>query len=280
MKTLTIFITSLLLTALSVGSVSAQESDGASKHHPFLSDRFNIGVGVYRPSKDLTLGVGAGGNQADIDGSSSQSTGALNFRWRFTKNWSFQGTYWKVDTAASAVLNQDVTVDFEGDPITFKAGSNLSAGLDTEITRLFFGRSFFRTPSTDWGVGAGIHWLQLDAFVQGDIVTVPAVNPPLTGRADASGGVPLPNLGIWYMYSWSPKWVLITRLDWLDVTIEEYSGSMYDASVGLNYQMSDHFGMGLAINAFKLDVSVDSSEWRGGIDTTQVGPRLNITWNW
>jgi hypothetical protein len=82
------------------------------------------------------------------------------------------------------------------------------------------------------------------------------------------------------MYSWSPKWVLSTRLDWLDVTIEEFSGSLYDASVGLNYQMSDHFGLGLAINGFKLNVEVNSTDWRGVFVTEQYGPRLNVTWNW
>jgi hypothetical protein len=83
------------------------------------------------------------------------------------------------------------------------------------------------------------------------------------------------------MHSWSPKWVVITRLDWLDVTFEQFSGSMLDASVGVNYQMSDHFGVGLAAHAFDLNVSVDGDNgWSGDVETSQYGPRLNLTWNW
>jgi hypothetical protein len=267
----------LFLASVLVGVASAQESDSSGKYHPFLSDTFNIGVGVWRPKTELTIGV----NDERIDGSENQSTGSLDFRWRFTKNWSFQGTYWALDTAAGATLNEDIEFGKYDPPKFFLKDSNVNAGLDTKIARLFFGRSFFRTPSTDWGVGAGIHWLQLDAFIEGDLKTDPKQDPPLTGRAEASAGVPLPNLGIWYSYSWSPKWILITRFDWLDVTIEEISGSLYDASVGFNYQMSDHFGIGLAINYFKLDVSMRDEDWKNAlIDTSQTGPRLNITWNW
>jgi len=273
MKALAIHLTAGLLIAMPLSPVVAKELDSSGNYHPFLSDTFHIGVGLWRPKAEITIGV----NDESIDGSESQSTGSLDFRWRFTKNWSFQGTYWALDTAAGATLTDDIEF---GDEIFLK-GSNVAAGLDTRIARFFFGRSFFRTPSTDWGVGAGIHWLQLDAFIQGDIQTIPAQDPPLTGREDVSAGVPLPNLGIWYSYSWSPKWILITRLDWLDVTIEEISGSLYDASVGFNYQMSDHFGISLAINYFKLDVSIKDQDWNNAaLDTSQTGPLLHITWNW
>ena len=121
--------------------------------------------------------------------------------------------------------------------------------------------------------------LDIDAFVEGQILAIPG--PGLEFRREsASASVPLPNLGIWYMYSWSPKWVISTRLDWLDVTIDEFSGSLYDLSVGANYQMSDHIGIGLAVNAFRLKVEVEGTEWNGEILNEQIGPRLNVTWSW
>jgi len=199
----------------------------------------------------------------------------LNFRWRFTKNWSFQGTYWNTDSESEKTL----TEDFEFQDQVFQAGSFVRSEFDTSITRLFWGRSFFRRPSTGWGVGLGLHLLNIDALVEGQILALPG--PGLEFRREtASASVPLPNLGIWYMHSWSPKWVVMTRLDWLDITVEEFSGSLYDLSVGVNYQMSDHFGIGLAVNAFRLDVQVDGTDWRGGLLTEQIGPRLNVTWNW
>jgi hypothetical protein len=281
MKLIKTCMAGMVMLALSTGTVSAQDSDSSDKYHPFLSAPFNIGLGVYRPSKKTVFSgdteVGGGSTQA----TEYLSTGTLNFRWRFTKNWSFQGTYWETDSTSNYILDEPVTVTDPdtGEEIKFQAGADIALGLDTTIARLFWGRSFFRKPNHDFGVGAGLHWMELDFFVEGEASVDGAPTGPRR-REEVSASVPLPNLGIWYMYSWSPKWVLATRLDWLDITIEEVSGSMYDASVGVNYQMSDNFGMGLAIIAFALDVNVKDGATKVGLEAEQIGPRLNITWNW
>jgi len=280
MKLRKMCIAAFLLATSSTGVVSAQESDSSKNNHPFLSDTFNIGLGVFRPSLERKIeadsGKGIGGSLEEND---TQSTGILSFRWRYSKNWSFWATHWQTDSENQQLLTEDFDLGDDNGTVFLK-GSTIGSGIDVSITRLFFGRSFFRRPSTDWGVGVGLHWLDMKLFVEGDIKTSPQVDPPLKDRVDYSGAVPLPNLGIWYTYSWSPKWVVNTRLDWLDITIDEFSGSLFDASVGVNYQMSKHFGIGLAVNAFRLDVKVDSPKIRAGIEMDQIGPRLNITWNW
>jgi hypothetical protein len=92
-----------------------------------------------------------------------------------------------------------------------------------------------------------------------------------------NAGVPLPNLGVWYMYSWSPKWVFGARLDWLSVSIGDYSGGLSDLQVGVNYQMSKIFGIGLSYDRFNLNVDATSSDISGQIETGQAGPRLTLT---
>jgi len=270
------FITAFFLASLSVGVANAQKFNSSSEYHPFLSDKFNIGVGVFRPTQDREIGIDTNmpGLSDTLNVSNSSSVGILNFRWRFTENWSFQTTYWNTESENGETLDED----FEFHDKVFLAGSFVNSGFDTEVARLFWGRSFFRKPNIDWGVGAGLHWLTVDIFVEGQVLATPGPGREFR-HTSASAAVPLPNLGIWYMYSWSPKWVVLTRFDWLEVSFEEFSGSMYDASVGVNYQISDHFGVGLAVNAFKLDVQVDQGNWDGGIETNQYGPRLNLTWN-
>ena len=278
MKYLKIYISAFYLTLLSAGIAGAQESDISRKYHPFLSDNFHIGLGVYRPSKKAEIGADldlAPDSGDSLEASESQSTGILNLRWRFTENWHFKTTYWNTDSESQ----QTLTDDFEFGGETFQAGSFVGMGVDTSITRLFWGRSLFRKPNHDWGVGLGLHWMEIEAFVEGQVLLAGGGGTELRNEG-ASASAPLPNLGIWYMYSWSPNWVLVTRLDWLEVSIDEFSGSMYDASVGVNYQISDHFGLGFAINGFKLDVEVDWTDGRGVLVSEQIGPRLNATWSW
>jgi len=279
MKLINTCLTTMIFLALSTGSAIAQDSDSSRKYHPFLSDNFRIGVGVYTPSKKTTLGADLGSIGAEkLEGEDDQSTALLNFRWRFTKNWHFATTYWNTDSTTQQTLTEDYTPPFEDAP-TFKAGSFVGMGVDTTIARLFWGRSFFRKPNHDWGVGLGLHWLEIDAFVEGKVDIGGGIEEERHEGAKAS--VPLPNLGIWYMWSWSPNWVLTSRFDWLEVTVDEFSGSMYDVSVGLNYQMSDHFGLGFGLSGFLLDVEVNSPEWgNASLENRQFGPNLSVTWNW
>ena len=173
MKFINICISAFFLVSVSAGVASAQESGSSGKYHPFLSDNFLIGLGAYRPSRTIGIGAdrNAGGSPAIIKSSDSQTIGFLAFRWRFTKNWSFQGSHWNIDSEAEQILTENF--EFQGQE--FQAGSFVRRGVDTSITRLFWGRSFFRRPSTDWGVGLGLHWLDIEAFLEGQILTMGGV---------------------------------------------------------------------------------------------------------
>ncbi|MFT7255670.1 MAG: hypothetical protein ACI8VR_000711, partial [Candidatus Azotimanducaceae bacterium] len=46
---------------------------------------------------------------------------------------------------------------------------------------------------------------------------------------------------------------------------------MIDVSVAVNYQMTDHFGVGVAVNIFDRDVDIDGDTWKGGPDSRQLG---------
>ncbi len=174
--------------SVSAEVASAQESGSSGKYHPFLSDNIHIGLGVYRPSLKRRIGADPndGGSPGEsIAASNSQSTGLLNFHWRFTKNWSFQGTCWNTDSESE----QTLTEDFEFQDQVFQAGTFVKSGIDISITRLFWGRSFSSRPGTDWGVGLGLHALDIDVFVEGQILATPG--PGLEFRREnTSASVP------------------------------------------------------------------------------------------
>lgn len=283
MNYLRIVTSALFLSSLSVGVANAQESGDSSKYHPFLSSTFQVGLGVYAPAKKNKIGASSDNSDLEqsLDSSEDEITGLLNFRWRYTENWSFEGNIWTTSSDSEATLNEDFV--FQGDDaeeIVFQAGTSVGSGLDTSIARLFWGRSFNRSPNTDWGIGVGLHWMKIDVYVEGEVLLGDGGGTGFQ-RGSASVSAPLPNFGIWYMHSWSPKWVFTSRLDWLDVTFDQVSGSLLDASIGVNYQVSDRFGVGLAVNAFDLNVSVDGDDgWSGDLESSQYGPRLNLTWNW
>jgi hypothetical protein len=268
---------SLFIALLPSGSAVAQDSD---LYHPFLSDRFNLGVGAFWPSKELTLRVDGSAPEEEIDFDEMlrlddyERTGSAVFRWRFGQKWSFWGQYWSLEDRGGAVLDEDT----EWEDVIFKQGTFVNGGMDTTVARLFFGRTITSGTQFEFGLGAGFHWLELGAFLEGQALTDGGDTE--FQRESVSADFPLPNIGVWYHYSWSPNWIFQTRVDWLSASVGNYSGGLWNVQAGVNGSFFRNFGIALHYNAFVLDVDVDKSDWHGKAESVQHGPFLALTATW
>jgi hypothetical protein len=268
-----------LYLAILLPAHAAYAQHGAGRH-PLLEDTFTAGVGTFVLSRDFKLRVdGESANlEFDFDKSANLSshdtTIAAALRWRFGAKWSLWGEYFETEASRQSALNQDI----EWKDVVFREGSFVEAGLDVTVARVFVGRVFSSGPAHEFGAGVGAHWLEIGAFIGGEV----DFNEQSTGfyRDEVDAAAPLPNIGAWYIYAPGPQWALVSRLDWLQATFDEYSGGLWDLSLGAQYQMSDHFGVSLAYQYFRLDVDVDSSDWNGTSELTFRGPFLSLTGSW
>jgi len=260
-------------------SVPASANDGEALH-PQLEDRFYASVGAYILDKKLRIGVNGRTINGLIDFSdkwsfgSSETSLAGEFRWQFGEKWSLSGQYFESNDQARAMLDEDI---HWGD-YTFREGTFAAAGVGMTVARVFAGRRFSNGPRHEFGLGAGGHWIEIDAFIEGEAF----VNDASTGIQRESVGVsgPLPNIGGWYDYALSSRWLASARLDWLDVSFDKYSGGLLNASLGIDFQATQHFGVSLAYQYFNLDVTVDDTDWNGEVEIEYSGPFLSATFNW
>jgi len=258
------------LLGLAVSQLAAAaESDDV---HPYLEKGFSLDLGVFYPDRQMDLRVdgslGAINTNIDFDESlrlkASGNSFSAQFSWKFSDNWSLNGQYFTSSDSQSAVLEEDI----EWEDIVFNAGSFAAVGSDFSLTRFYFGRHLDVKKLHEFGIGLGIHWLHIGAFIEGEI----RINGIPTGaRRAVSEEVPLPNIGVWYNYSISPRWALLTRLDLLSADIGDYKGLMVNSAVGLNFQAFEHIGFGLNYNYFELDIDVDKSQWHGNVETVFQG---------
>ena len=199
---------------------------------------------------------------------------ALNLRWRFVEKWSLFTQYFESSIHSGAVLAQDV----EWKDSIFTAGSSVIGGQDFTLLRVFFGRSFDTSDRHDFGVGAGFHWLEIGAYIEGNAILDDGASSFRRESVSVTG--PLPNIGAWYHYSLSPRWALRSRLDWLEASVGDYDGKIINASFGLNYQLFDKFGIGLDYSRVELDVNVTKSDSRGGAIIAYDGLYASLSFNW
>jgi hypothetical protein len=280
-------INSILLAAsmlcLAPSVVTAQ--DEGDQYHPALSDNFLLSVGAFR--SDHSFKISAKGSVVDIEDEEidfgdkvgvDESAVLFNgqLRWKFGKGrkWSLAGQYFANDATGEAVLTEDVP--WEG--FVFREGTFAEAGVKIEITRLFLGRSLVKNAQHDLGIGAGIHNLDIKAFIAGEVL----VDDDTTGyqRAEVSGSQILPNLGAWYLFSPAKRWMLHGRVDWISANIGDYDGTMWNTNIGLNFQAFKHLGIDLSYQYFNIDLGVDKSSWRGGAEMRYSGPVISVTSNW
>lgn len=268
------------LLLFSLQTAAAQDYD----FHPALSDRFLFTTGAFK--SDSALKVSASGsldiNRSEIDFGNTigvdEKTTIFNgqLRWQLgqEQKWSLWGQYFKNSSTGTASLEKDV--EWQGD--TFLAGTSVGGGVRIEVIRGFIGRSLIRKPQHDLGIGAGLHSLKLAAFIEGQAVLEDGTAK--FRQDDASTTAPLPNLGLWYNYSPARNWLLHARFDWLSASIGDYDGTFWNNSIGVDYQFARHFGVDLSYQFFDIDLDINKSDWKGGVNLTYKGPVLSLTANW
>jgi len=273
------FILSILLFTATPGVAMAQDY----AYHPSLSDSFTASLGYMRSSNSFRLESDVIGNPGDdidfkdafdVSDHSNLFNGQLRWKFGSTQKWSIAAQYFSNKATGEAVLDEDV----EWDGVTFKAGTNAGAGVKLAVTRLFFGRSFVKNEQTDFGMGIGLHNLDLSAYVEGEVI----YDDETTGfkRAEASENQPLPNIGGWYNYSPAKNWLLHARVDWISANIGKYDGGLWNTSAGVSYQAWRHVGFDLSWQYFNLHLDVDSDDWTGSSKMTYSGPVVAVTFAW
>jgi hypothetical protein len=255
---------SILLLAMSFPIVA---QDGV---HPDLRSKYSLNLGMFFPEREIRLQAGVTPGARGIDFKSEfglkkhDDEFAFDFKWRFGEKWSLAAQHFSASAAATAMLD-------------FSRGTSVEASSEFALYRAFLGRSFAKTDNVDFGVGAGIHWLDVGAAIAGNLL----VNNTVTFRREkVNSSAPLPNIGAWYDYSLSPRWAIKARADWFKASVGKYDGRLVNFQAGINYSWFEYGGIGVAYNHFEFDAGITGDNWRGTADLVYKGPVafVNIYW--
>jgi len=259
-------------------SDTEQGSDTESEDamHPYFKSKYFFSLGAYRPSIDFDIQVdgtlpGEGIDFEEAVGiSDTDEVFSGAFRWNFGKKWSLWGQYFQSDHDSTATLTEDI----QWQDIIFREGTIVSAGTTIKVARVFFGREFKTGPNYEFGAGFGLHWLEMGAFIEGEAL----IGDNTTGfhRGDVDAGFPLPDIGAWYAYSFNKRWLFHARADWLSASYGDYSGSLTDVAVGMDFNLNKNVGINLSYYMFRVNVDIDRNDWKGSADLKFDGPFLSV----
>jgi hypothetical protein len=266
-----------VLLVLLPGIVAAEDDV-----HPLMNSKYWGNIGVYFSARDF---------DASASGSIDGVTRAIDFEsrtglddrpdlfmaelgWQFASDWGLALQYFESKRSASKTLTETI----EWQDLVFDVGVRVEAGTSMEITRLFFARGFRDQGPHSLRLGAGIHWLNVGASLAGE-ATLNDQSREFR-RSVVKAELPMPNIGAWYRYSPSRRWMFNVRADWLSASVDKYEGSIWNASAGANFSPWEHIGFGLSYQFFQLDGTIKEDSWRGDIQSKFTGPFLYVSGFW
>ena len=242
---------------LSVGGYSVFNYDSAMS----LTET-NVGVGVSISPRD-TLG---------LDG--EQTVFRLGGRYRFNSNHALTFSWYKIASDSDKTLLDDIEwVDEDGNTIVIPTGTAVSASLGYDIFKVGYLWSFYHSDKVELAAGAGLHLAKVDVGMAIDSGLFDA--ELRTAKSD----LPMPVLSFMLEYNVTPKfdWFLKTQLFALE--LGEWGGVYSDIQLGMEYQVFERFGVGVALGSDGLDVAQESDNVRFNFDNRVTGLHIFVSAN-
>ncbi len=95
-------------------------------------------------------------------------------------------------------------------------------------------------------------------------------------RESESGVAPLPLVGIEGRFDFTPRIAVEARAQYLTVDVDEVSGSILDARLGVTWRFNPYLAVGLGYRAFAIDVDSQDEGTPGFVDLSVNGPLLFV----
>lgn len=241
-----------LLACCVAGRATAQQlsnSRGAVNLGAFITDRdsstrINAETGEIGTDVDLEkdLGLDRSDSVFRIDGHYK-----FNDRHRIDASW--------FDLSRSSTRQIDREIEWNGSEYTL--GATVNSAFDLDIYKLAYTWSFLRREKGYLGASAGLYIADFAVSLD-----APAINQ----REVGDGTAPLPVVGLRGEYQLTDRWTFRASGELFVLEYNDWDGSLYDIYAGIDYRLTKHFSVGLAVNSVTFEIGVSRQNFRGNVD--------------
>ncbi|MDF0644615.1 MAG: hypothetical protein P0111_11320 [Nitrospira sp.] len=201
------------------------------------------------------LGLGAAVDFTNtLGGNSSTDAFRIDGLYRFNERHAVGLSWYRVGLSGNKAINQEIQV---GDNIV-SAGAATQTGLSFNTYRLLYSYSFYRSDKVELAFSPGLYIMKTNfnfaaqGTINGKASSTALVNEQVT--------LPLPSVGFVLNYNITPKLQFQNRYDFFYLTINDYSGAMFEFYAGLEYRLLKHFAMGAAYDRLQAGLRGDGDK--------------------
>jgi hypothetical protein len=186
--------------------------------------------------------------------------------YRFKRNHALGFSYYQLNSSGSTQVGREIKLPDPDDPqgeITIPVGADVESYLDTEILKLNYIWSFYRSDQAGMALNLGLHITRLEAAIRGQLVIG---DPQSVEEVDVGVTAPLPVIGGRFSYKPTERLRLILESNVFFLSFGDYSGSYVDTSVLAEYRFWKHAGIGGGLNFNNLQIKANDSDSERRLD--------------
>lgn len=168
--------------------------------------------------------------------------------WRFFNRHRLELGYYDVSRDGERTLDEQIQF---GDEV-FDAGVTVESDFDFRVGKVAYAYSLIQNDQWDAALSLGVTAIQFKAAIEGEVFVG---NQSLNAGTETKETLaPIPVLGGRVWYAFADNWTARLKGDIFKLDIGKYEGSLYDAELALDYDLTDAFGVTLGYNYVNIDV--------------------------
>jgi hypothetical protein len=152
------------------------------------------------------------------------------------------------------------------------ATATVEAGMKTTVTALSYEFDFLQRENYELGVTGGIHNLKFDFHI-----SAAGGGAQVAAETTAEANGPLPVIGIRGVWRINDKFYIDYGAQFFKISFDVYDGRVTDYNAAINWQFSDHFGVGAGWNSFITKLDVGGDRFDGSLRWSYGGARIFVT---
>lgn len=243
-------------------------------------ERVKAQLGWFLPAFDTNVRVNAkdregGDEKADLEDDlgldDEDQTYYGNLSWRLAPRHRLSVGYMKLGRDARFTAEDDIEL---GDGQIIEAGATGKTDFGLDVYPIAYSYSMLKRSRAELALVVGVHWHSADLEVD---ATAWLEDEEARGQVSAKADLPAPLLGVSYEHWLSERWSAEVGVHYFGLDLGEWAGELFSARVGTEYWVSNHFGVGAAVNAFGFNLDADQDDWSGGLEYEYWGPQLYVT---
>jgi hypothetical protein len=272
-----IILTFFLFTA----STQAQDSlrhQKPARVVPWFVERFRISAGAFLPvnNTNIQVGVKGGMDGTDIDFvkdlgfSKTQLTFLANAQWRISSRSRLNLNYYNIPRKSTHILQKDIIFRDS----TYPVDATVNSFFNTAIYQFSYGYAILSKPTYEVGILIGAH-------VVGGKTGIGLVTPngALTRNSDFGFTAPLPDIGLWGGYAFTTKLGATLDIDYLSLTIDNITGSIFAYNLLFLYRVADKLDISLGYTGLNFKVTDNGKNASGMFKWGYNGPALGLSYS-